>query len=155
MKKSSLISIAVAASATALVLAGCSGSSGDGGGGDTAARACIILPDSASSPRWESGDRPALEAAFTALLAWRLYGEAIDRRVGTAMALLLAGGLLLIVDRSDGGLTQAWGLTAVMVATAAWGVDNALSRALAERDPSQVVLAKASLGVMATVTATT
>jgi len=30
-----------------------------------AARACIILPDSASSPRWESGDRPALEAAFT------------------------------------------------------------------------------------------
>jgi D-xylose transport system substrate-binding protein len=65
VKKSSLISIAVAASATALVLAGCSGSSGDGGGGDDAARACIILPDTASSPRWESGDRPALEAAFT------------------------------------------------------------------------------------------
>ena len=37
-----------------------------GGGGDSAARACIILPDTASSPRWESGDRPALEAAFTA-----------------------------------------------------------------------------------------
>ena len=33
---------------------------------DAASRACIILPDSASSPRWESGDRPALEAAFTA-----------------------------------------------------------------------------------------
>jgi D-xylose transport system substrate-binding protein len=31
----------------------------------TAARACIILPDSASSPRWEGGDRPALEKAFT------------------------------------------------------------------------------------------
>jgi D-xylose transport system substrate-binding protein len=65
VKKSSLISIAVAASATALVLAGCSGPAGDGGGGDDAARACIILPDTASSPRWESGDRPALEAAFT------------------------------------------------------------------------------------------
>ena len=33
---------------------------------DGASRACIILPDSASSPRWENGDRPALEAAFTA-----------------------------------------------------------------------------------------
>lgn len=39
---------------------------------------------------------------------------------------------------------------AVMVATAAWGMDNTLSRALAERDPGQVVLAKAVLGVMAT-----
>ena len=63
MKKSSLISIAVAASASALLLAGCSAPAG--GGTDTATRACIILPDSASSPRWESGDRPALEKAFT------------------------------------------------------------------------------------------
>jgi D-xylose transport system substrate-binding protein len=64
VKKSSLISIAVAASASAMLLAGCSAPAG-GGGEDTAARACIILPDTASSPRWESGDRPALEAAFT------------------------------------------------------------------------------------------
>jgi D-xylose transport system substrate-binding protein len=64
VKKSSLISIAVAASASALLLAGCSGTGGDTGG-DTTARACIILPDSASSPRWEGGDRPALEKAFT------------------------------------------------------------------------------------------
>ena len=46
-----------------MLLAGCSAPAG--GGEETAARACIILPDSASSPRWESGDRPALEAAFT------------------------------------------------------------------------------------------
>lgn len=62
MKKSSLISIAVAVSASALLLSGCAAS---GGGDTTAARACIILPDTASSPRWESGDRPALEKAFT------------------------------------------------------------------------------------------
>lgn len=64
MKKSSVISIAVAVSASALLLAGCSGTGGNTGD-DTAARACIILPDSASSPRWEGGDRPALEKAFT------------------------------------------------------------------------------------------
>jgi D-xylose transport system substrate-binding protein len=65
VKKSSWISIAVAASAAALVLSGCSGS-GDNGGGDAAStRACVILPDAASSPRWENGDRGALDKAFT------------------------------------------------------------------------------------------
>lgn len=61
MKKSSVISIAVAVSASALLLSGCQATPA---ADDTAARACIILPDSASSPRWESGDRPALEKAF-------------------------------------------------------------------------------------------
>ena len=63
MKKSSLISIAVTATAAALLLAGCSTPAADSGS-DTKARACIILPDSASSPRWEGGDRPALQKAF-------------------------------------------------------------------------------------------
>ncbi len=62
MKKSSWISIAVAASAAALVLSGCSGSGGTGGGDAASSKlACVILPDAASSPRWESLDRPALE----------------------------------------------------------------------------------------------
>ncbi len=30
-----------------------------------------------------------LEALFTAVLAWRLYGETLDKRVGAAMLLLL------------------------------------------------------------------
>jgi drug/metabolite transporter (DMT)-like permease len=41
-------------------------------------------------------------------------------------------------------------LLAVLAATAAWGLDNTLSRALAERDPGEVVLAKAVLGATAT-----
>jgi len=41
-------------------------------------------------------------------------------------------------------------LLALALATVAWGLDNALSRALAERDPSQVVMAKAALGAAAT-----
>ena len=65
MKKSSWISIAVAASAAALVLSGCSGSGEEGGGDAASTRACVILPDTSSSPRWESGDRPALDKAFT------------------------------------------------------------------------------------------
>jgi drug/metabolite transporter (DMT)-like permease len=91
-----------------------------------------------------------LEALFTAVLAWRLYRETMDRRVWTAMALLLAGGVVLILDQGRGGGTQLAGLLAVALATAAWGVDNTLSRALAERDPSQVVMAKGALGACAT-----
>ena len=65
MKKSSWISIAVAASAAALVLSGCSGAGGGGSTDAASTRACVILPDAASSPRWENGDRPALDKAFT------------------------------------------------------------------------------------------
>jgi drug/metabolite transporter (DMT)-like permease len=91
-----------------------------------------------------------LEALFTALLAWRLYRETVDVRVGVAMCLLLAGGMTLVLDQGQGGSAQLWGLLAVLLATAAWGFDNTLSRALAERDPGQVVLAKAALGAAAT-----
>ena len=92
----------------------------------------------------------ALEALFTALLARALYHEVMDRRVWTAMALLLAGGVVLIVDRGTAPGVQAMGLLAVFAATFAWGVDNTLSRSLAERDPAQVVFGKAVLGAAAT-----
>jgi drug/metabolite transporter (DMT)-like permease len=95
-----------------------------------------------------------LEAPCTALLAWLLYRETLDRRVATAMLLLTAGGALLVLEASfssrSGGTVQMLGLLAVALATLAWGLDNTLSRALAERDPGQVVLAKAALGAGAT-----
>lgn len=91
-----------------------------------------------------------LEALFTALLAWAVYRETMDRRVGAAMALLTAGGVVLVLDQGQLGGAQLAGLLAVLGATAAWGVDNTMSRALAERDPSQVVMGKALLGAGAT-----
>jgi drug/metabolite transporter (DMT)-like permease len=91
-----------------------------------------------------------LEALFTAVLAWRWYGETLDRRVAAAMLLLLAGGVLLVFERGLAGQTQLLGLLAVALATAAWGVDNTLSRGVAERDPSQVVAVKGALGAAAT-----
>ena len=93
----------------------------------------------------------ALEAVFTAVLARALYREVMDRRTWSAMALLLAGGAVLVLDRGLGaGSAQMAGLLAVLLATVAWGVDNTLSRALAERDPGQVVLGKSALGAGAT-----
>lgn len=92
----------------------------------------------------------ALEALFTALFARLLYHEVMDKRVWTAMLLLTLGGMVLVVDQGMHSGAQALGLVAVLGATAAWGVDNTLSRAVAERDPGQVVLAKSLLGALAT-----
>jgi D-xylose transport system substrate-binding protein len=70
MKKSLLVSILALASLSALTLSGCSnatnGTNTTSGGAEAVKRACVILPDSDSSNRWENGDRPALEAAFAA-----------------------------------------------------------------------------------------
>ena len=75
----------------------------------------------------------------------------MDRRVKAALALLTAGGTLLVLDQTHTpGAAQWMGLMAVAGATAAWGLDNTLSRGLAERDPGQVVLGKSLLGVSAT-----
>ena len=94
-----------------------------------------------------------LEAVFTAVLARLWYHETLDRRVVLAMILLTLGGMVLVVDRANvgpGGASQILGLLAVMAATAAWGVDNALSRTVADRDPGQVVMFKGALGAVAT-----
>ncbi len=91
-----------------------------------------------------------LEAVFTAVLARLWYHETLDRRVALAMTLLTLGGMALVLDSAQTGVSQVTGLLAVMAATAAWGVDNTLSRAVAERDPGQVVMVKGALGALAT-----
>ena len=76
-----------------------------------------------------------LEAVFTAVLARPWYHETLDRRGVLAMTLLTLGGMALVLDRTQAGASQVTGLLAVMAATAAWGVDNTLSRGVAARDP--------------------
>jgi D-xylose transport system substrate-binding protein len=69
MKKSSLLAVVALTGAAAVMLAGCAGGNGDtgdggdggDGGGEAADRACVILPDAASSPRWENFDRKYLQ----------------------------------------------------------------------------------------------
>jgi drug/metabolite transporter (DMT)-like permease len=94
-----------------------------------------------------------LEAVFTLLLARLFYAESMDRRVTVALLLLCAGGGLLVLDQGQSeGRTQLAGMLAVLAATVAWGMDNTLSRALADRDPAQVVLGKSLLGASVTAT---
>jgi drug/metabolite transporter (DMT)-like permease len=88
------------------------------------------------------------EAVFTTALGWLLYREHVGRRVAFALGLMTLGGILLVLGRAQEGSAQIAGLVAVTAATFAWGLDNALSNALASLDPAKVVLAKASLGAL-------
>jgi len=71
VRRRTLTTTALAATAV-FALAACGGgsdsssssSSSSGGGGQASGKVGVILPDTTSSPRWESQDRPKLEAAF-------------------------------------------------------------------------------------------
>src|SRR5687767_13490635 len=62
--------VATVAAGCALAVAGCgdddsgSGSGGGGGGGEEPGKVAVLLPDSKSSVRWETVDRPFLKEAF-------------------------------------------------------------------------------------------
>jgi len=91
-----------------------------------------------------------LEAVLTVVLAWAIYRESLGRRVIVAVGLMAAGGAVLALDagaRSHAGLL---GALAVAAATLGWAIDNTLTRPLAERDPLQVIVAKAALGATIT-----
>jgi D-xylose transport system substrate-binding protein len=77
--KKRLAGVAALAVASVFALTACSGggggssssgssssSSSSGAGKAAGKRACVILPDAVSSGRWENGDRPALQKAFSA-----------------------------------------------------------------------------------------
>jgi len=91
-----------------------------------------------------------LEAVFTVVLAWWIYNEPLGRRVGVALALMLLGGVALVLDAAQATGWNVLGALAMVGATAAWAVDNTLSRGLAEQDPVLVVAGKGALGALIT-----
>ena len=106
MKKSSLISIGAVVAASALLLTGCSAS-----GGASSTRACVILPDSESSPRWENNDRPALETALTdAGFETDIQNAGGDTAKYATIAdqqLAKGCGVMVLVDLQGAGVTVA------------------------------------------------
>jgi drug/metabolite transporter (DMT)-like permease len=90
------------------------------------------------------------EAVFTVGLAWALYREAVSRRVGGALLLMLAAGAVLVLSGARGAVNAGPGLGAVLLATFGWAVDNALTRPLADFDPVGIVARKGLLGALCT-----
>jgi len=91
-----------------------------------------------------------LEAVFTVLLAWLVHREPIGRRVAVALALMTLGGAALALGGGGHTPWHLWGIAAVALATLGWGIDNTLSRGLAQQDPVLVIGWKGTLGALAT-----
>ena len=81
------------------------------------------------------------EGVFTALLAWTVFRENVDRQVALGMAAIVAGGLVLSWPGQVDGV--AW-LPALYVAgaCAAWALDNNLTRKVSLNDASWIAMVK-------------
>jgi len=76
-----------------------------------------------------------LEAVFTAVLAWIVFGENADRRVVLGMALIVAGSVVLGWPEQDSSTSGTVpGALAVALACLCWAVDNNLTRAVSGSD---------------------
>lgn len=119
VKKSMILSFAALASASALALSACSSDSDDNtspgtsptGGATASGTACVILPDAASSPRWENGDRPALNDAITAagfeIQIDNAQGDTAKYATIADQMLTKGCDVMLLVDYQGAGVTVA------------------------------------------------
>jgi drug/metabolite transporter (DMT)-like permease len=82
-----------------------------------------------------------LESVLTALIAWTVFRENVDRRVFAGMVAIVAGGVVL----SAGAAPRAEGLLgAALVAAAclAWAIDNNLTRRVSGGDAATLACLK-------------
>jgi drug/metabolite transporter (DMT)-like permease len=75
-----------------------------------------------------------LEGAFTALIAWLVFKENVDRRVLLGMCAIVCGGLCLAYQPGL-SLTLTSGTMAIAVACILWALDNNLTRKVSGADP--------------------
>ena len=77
------------------------------------------------------------EAVFTALIAWVVFRENVDLRVGLGFAAIAAGAVLIATGGgvAVGGL---WPSLAVLGACLAWGIDKNLTRRVSLADASWI-----------------
>jgi drug/metabolite transporter (DMT)-like permease len=82
-----------------------------------------------------------LEGVFTAVLAWIVFRENVDRRIGLGMLAIIAGGVLLSWEGTLrwGGIA---GPFAIAAACACWAVDNNLTQKVSGGDPVTIAMLK-------------
>ena len=82
-----------------------------------------------------------LEAVATAGIAWVIFRENVDKRVGVGFALILLGSILLSLPQ-EGGFAISGGALLIAAACLCWGIDNNLTRKISGSDPSQIAMWK-------------
>jgi len=81
-----------------------------------------------------------LEGVLTLAIAWLVFRENVDLRIGAGAAAILLGAGLLSWNGAAG--TFGWGALAIAAACLSWAIDNNLTRKLSGADPLQVAMVK-------------
>ena len=81
------------------------------------------------------------EAVFTALIAWLVFKENVDRRIALGMLAIVAGAIVLSIP-SGAELGSVWPSLAVLGACLCWGVDNNLTRKVSLADATWLAAVK-------------
>jgi drug/metabolite transporter (DMT)-like permease len=82
-----------------------------------------------------------LEVVWTAVIAWVVFHENVDKRVGVGFACILLGGVLLSLPQ-EGGMAISIGALLIAAACLFWGIDNNITRKISGSDPSQIAMWK-------------
>jgi drug/metabolite transporter (DMT)-like permease len=82
------------------------------------------------------------EGVLTALLAWFVFKENVERRVALGMGCIVAGALVLSWPGNGVPLAAGWPALAVLGACLAWAIDNNLTRKVALTDASFIAMVK-------------
>ena len=82
-----------------------------------------------------------LEGVLTAVLAWTVFRENVDRRVFLGMAAIVAGGVVLSWQQ-QAAAGVPWGALAIVGACLSWAIDNNLTRAVSGGDPIHIAAIK-------------
>lgn len=82
-----------------------------------------------------------LEAVLTALIAWTVFRENVDRRIFAGMVAIVAGGVLLSVDAAP-RIEGFAGTMLIAAACLAWAVDNNLTRRVSGGDAATLACLK-------------
>jgi drug/metabolite transporter (DMT)-like permease len=82
------------------------------------------------------------EGVFTALLAWFVFRENVDRRVALGMVAIVAGAVVLSIPTGVLELGALWPSLAVLGACLCWGIDNNLTRKVALTDATWLAAVK-------------
>ena len=80
-----------------------------------------------------------LEGLFTLGLAWVVFQENVDLRIGLGAAAILLGAVMLSWQGPAG---LGYGALAIVGACLCWGIDNNLTRKLSSADPLQLAMIK-------------
>lgn len=81
------------------------------------------------------------EGVFTALLAWVVFKENVDRRILLGMLAIVAGAVVLSVP-TGAELGPVWPSLAILAACLCWGIDNNLTRKVALTDATWLAAVK-------------